>query len=203
MKIRIISLLFVIVLTAFFVFSPPSRCLASQGCCSWHGGESGRCSNGSEVCNDGTLSPTCGCYSAPALKTYSWHFQTYYSYSNYYQARWDDIQKMYHELLGRPFNSQTEGKIFTDQTDKDYYTIYSEISASDEHKQYLAKQTAKTSANYQAKSSPVAEKPAQSSFWSKLGYTFLFIIGGGWIILAFVWVGIYSLYKKIAEWLNK
>lgn len=32
-----------------------------QGCCSWHGGESGACYAGRLVCNDGKLSPTCGC----------------------------------------------------------------------------------------------------------------------------------------------
>lgn len=32
-----------------------------QGCCSWHGGIAGYCSNGRMVCNDGTLSPSCLC----------------------------------------------------------------------------------------------------------------------------------------------
>ena len=32
-----------------------------QGCCSWHGGIAGYCSNGRMVCNDGTLSPSCFC----------------------------------------------------------------------------------------------------------------------------------------------
>jgi hypothetical protein len=34
-----------------------------QGCCSWHGGECG-CSNGRDVCCDGSYSPTCDCHSA-------------------------------------------------------------------------------------------------------------------------------------------
>jgi hypothetical protein len=33
-----------------------------QGCCSWHGGECG-CSNGRDVCCDGSLSPSCTCHS--------------------------------------------------------------------------------------------------------------------------------------------
>lgn len=35
-----------------------------RGCCSWHGGVSGRCHNGRVVCNDGTLSPSCRCQSS-------------------------------------------------------------------------------------------------------------------------------------------
>lgn len=34
----------------------------ASGCCSYHGGESGRCSaSGYEICNDGTQSPSCRC----------------------------------------------------------------------------------------------------------------------------------------------
>jgi hypothetical protein len=33
-----------------------------QGCCSYHGGECG-CSDGRDVCCDGTYSPTCSCHS--------------------------------------------------------------------------------------------------------------------------------------------
>lgn len=32
-----------------------------QGCCSHHGGECG-CAGGRDMCCDGTLSPSCGCY---------------------------------------------------------------------------------------------------------------------------------------------
>jgi hypothetical protein len=32
-----------------------------QGCCSWHGGECG-CSDGRDVCCDGSLSPSCTCH---------------------------------------------------------------------------------------------------------------------------------------------
>lgn len=34
---------------------------AGRGCCSYHGGMSGRCSGGRVVCNDGSLSPSCKC----------------------------------------------------------------------------------------------------------------------------------------------
>lgn len=37
---------------------------AQRGCCSWHGGVSGRCYQGRVVCNDGTLSPSCRCQSS-------------------------------------------------------------------------------------------------------------------------------------------
>jgi len=33
-----------------------------RGCCSWHGGVDG-CSGGRVVCSDGSLSPSCTCYS--------------------------------------------------------------------------------------------------------------------------------------------
>ena len=35
---------------------------AQRGCCSHHGGVSGSCRNGKQVCNDGTTSPSCTCY---------------------------------------------------------------------------------------------------------------------------------------------
>jgi hypothetical protein len=38
--------------------------LAQSGCCSYHGGVCG-CSNGRQLCCDGTLSPSCTCYSPP------------------------------------------------------------------------------------------------------------------------------------------
>ena len=34
---------------------------AQRGCCSHHGGVSGLCRNGKQVCNDGTTSPSCTC----------------------------------------------------------------------------------------------------------------------------------------------
>jgi len=59
MKVKIIA--FITILLCFSFISPVS---AGQGCCSWHGGESGACSSsGKEICNDGTESPTCTCSS--------------------------------------------------------------------------------------------------------------------------------------------
>lgn len=60
MKNKIFFVLLLSIVT--FVFSP-GLTLAQQGCCSWHGGISYCDSNvGRYVCNDGTYSPTCGCY---------------------------------------------------------------------------------------------------------------------------------------------
>lgn len=60
-KIALFALLLSIVAFAF----SPSLTSAQQGCCSWHGGISYCDSSvGSYVCNDGTYSPTCGCYRA-------------------------------------------------------------------------------------------------------------------------------------------
>jgi len=52
-------LILAIVLSIFLWFSFKTA-YATSGCCSWHGGVSG-CYNGRQVCNDGTLSPSCTC----------------------------------------------------------------------------------------------------------------------------------------------
>lgn len=39
----------------------PVKVEATRGCCSHHGGVSGCSSSGRQVCNDGTLSPSCTC----------------------------------------------------------------------------------------------------------------------------------------------
>ena len=42
----------------------PVNIFAQRGCCSSHGGVSGACRNGYQVCNDGTTSPSCTCSSS-------------------------------------------------------------------------------------------------------------------------------------------
>ena len=49
-----------IILLLIIIF-PVLSVNAKRGCCSWHGGVSGSCRNGKQVCNDGTLSPSCTC----------------------------------------------------------------------------------------------------------------------------------------------
>lgn len=63
------KILLVFVIIAFPLFLPNSA-LARRGCCSWHGGVA-YCdtSVGRLVCNDGTYSPSCGCYYAPVAPT--------------------------------------------------------------------------------------------------------------------------------------
>ena len=39
----------------------PLKVSATRGCCSHHGGVSGCSNSGRQVCNDGTLSPSCTC----------------------------------------------------------------------------------------------------------------------------------------------
>ena len=39
----------------------PCNVEAQRGCCSYHGGVSGCSSSGKQICNDGTLSPSCTC----------------------------------------------------------------------------------------------------------------------------------------------
>ena len=43
------------------IFLIPINVSARRGCCSHHGGVSGACQNGYQVCNDGTTSPSCTC----------------------------------------------------------------------------------------------------------------------------------------------
>lgn len=49
---------FVLILIILFA---PATTYAKRGCCSHHGGVSGCSSSGRQICNDGTLSPTCTC----------------------------------------------------------------------------------------------------------------------------------------------
>lgn len=42
----------------------PNVVYAGRGCCSHHGGVAGCHSSGKQICNDGTLSPSCTCTSA-------------------------------------------------------------------------------------------------------------------------------------------
>ena len=58
---RLSVLIFLIILFLF-----PLSGFARSGCCSWHGGVSYCDTNtGRYVCNDGTYSPSCGCYRKP------------------------------------------------------------------------------------------------------------------------------------------
>lgn len=52
---KVIFLLIILLLFSYY------NVYAQRGCCSWHGGVSGECRYGKQVCNDGTTSPTCTC----------------------------------------------------------------------------------------------------------------------------------------------
>jgi len=55
------------VVATLVIVVPLKITYATSGCCSWHGGVSYCDSSvGTYVCNDGTYSPSCGCYLAPA-----------------------------------------------------------------------------------------------------------------------------------------
>lgn len=43
------------------IISIPLNVYAQRGCCSHHGGVAGCNSDGRQICNDGTLSPSCTC----------------------------------------------------------------------------------------------------------------------------------------------
>jgi len=55
-------LLFLVVFSSIYILSS-KVVFAGRGCCSWHDGVCG-CSNGRQLCCDGTLSPSCTCYSS-------------------------------------------------------------------------------------------------------------------------------------------
>lgn len=50
---------FLILFLSLLLF--PSVVLATKGCCSSHGGVAGCSSSGKQICNDGSLSPSCTC----------------------------------------------------------------------------------------------------------------------------------------------
>jgi hypothetical protein len=55
-----------VTLFLLFIISWPSYSSAQRGCCSWHGGVCGcDTSTGSQLCCDGTDSPSCGCQYIP------------------------------------------------------------------------------------------------------------------------------------------
>lgn len=53
------------------MFLLPVNVYARSGCCSHHGGVSGACRNGHQVCNDGTTSPSCTCSGGTSDSSYS------------------------------------------------------------------------------------------------------------------------------------
>lgn len=78
-----------LVFISIFLFSYPHSINAQQGCCSHHGGISYCDSSvGSYVCNDGSYSPTCGCYHTSPVTpvfpsmTATWNFtpNQFYTY---------------------------------------------------------------------------------------------------------------------------
>jgi len=159
---------------------------ATSGCCSWHSGVCGCSSGGRQICCDGSLSPSCTCGSSNyvAPKTYYWNGKSYITYSSYRQDKWNDIQDLYIELLGRPLYSQEEGNIYSN-SEKSYYTIKTEIQLSDERQEYLDKNKPKinelpnysetnTINNY---SDDSQEEPVDNSGWY-----WVLGIGGFWLV---------------------
>lgn len=52
---------YVVLILIMFLILFPIKINAQRGCCSHHGGVAGCNSNGRQICNDGTLSPSCTC----------------------------------------------------------------------------------------------------------------------------------------------
>ena len=59
----------IVLLLIILVFLIPNNVLARRGCYSHHGGVAGCNSSGRQICNDGTLSPTCTC-TTEVIKVY-------------------------------------------------------------------------------------------------------------------------------------
>lgn len=59
----IITVLFFVIIFVFQI----SNVFATSGCCSYHDGVCGCGENGRQICCDGSISPSCGCDSAPTL----------------------------------------------------------------------------------------------------------------------------------------
>lgn len=51
----------ILIIMVFILMLLPINVSGRRGCCSHHGGVAGCNSNGRQICNDGTLSPTCTC----------------------------------------------------------------------------------------------------------------------------------------------
>ena len=51
----------VVLILVFIMLYCPLKVEATRGCCSHHGGVSGCSNSGRQICQDGTLSPTCTC----------------------------------------------------------------------------------------------------------------------------------------------
>ena len=58
----------------------PINVSARRGCCSWHGGVSGACRNGYQVCNDGTTSPSCTCSGGTSSSSSRQNYTPSYTY---------------------------------------------------------------------------------------------------------------------------
>ena len=56
------------IILIFIILILPIKAEAKRGCCSHHGGVSGCSTTGKQICNDGTLSPSCYC--TPAVTYY-------------------------------------------------------------------------------------------------------------------------------------
>lgn len=57
----------IIIISCFSFCLIPTDVFAQRGCCSHHGGVSGSCSGGKQVCNDGSTSPSCTCNSQSSV----------------------------------------------------------------------------------------------------------------------------------------
>lgn len=84
----------------------PINALATQGCCSWHGGVAYCGSSGYYICNDGTQSPSCTCFNNGGIELTDTSCD-YSSYKSEINSLNDTITSLEEE--NKDFKSEADG----------------------------------------------------------------------------------------------
>lgn len=96
----------IIKIIIFILILLPINISAKSGCCSWHGGVAG-CRNGRQVCRDGTLSPTCTCYSLSTSNNYTLPSTTITTIKTVYGCM-DKTAKNYDPTANKQYSTSCE-----------------------------------------------------------------------------------------------
>jgi len=193
-KLGVVIWLCTAIVSVFLYFAPKVN--AQRGCCSWHGGVAG-CSNGRQLCSDGTLSSSCTCYSEPVdpwvCKIGDKKFYSHLSAQTYWYNNIDEsVKSVYKSLLLRdtndfdiqywhsqfPYNN-CSGSSWS------YKTITDQVINSEERKTVLAKIEADKQARFVASKATIEVEDMPEE---KPDYSDLYAIGGLFTIIGFAWL---------------